>query len=200
MASRGSWIFRRPSPINGRRSGLPARRHNDARPARPCRKQTGLFVCRTGLSGSPRSSRRKTKFCARRLTPNWRPTSPILASLRCVTGSDRALSPGYVGDCQAGIKSSKNRESAWWRWQFQQTGLQSCAWKFPANRENNREFSQKWACFAKNAVQTTENSGRCAQIPYAAQQGINSRHQRIKIRAAGKRVDAAGRHSRRSRS
>jgi hypothetical protein len=46
--------------------------------------------------------------------------------------------------------------------------------KFPANRENNREFSDFGPFFRAIVLKIARNSGGYERIPYAAEQGNNS--------------------------
>jgi hypothetical protein len=57
--------------------------------------------------------------------------------------------------------------------------------KFPANRENNREFHRVRALGAILKVDPRAKSEACSEIPYATEQGIISAEQGILVQEQG---------------
>jgi hypothetical protein len=79
--------------------------------SRPSRNRSCLRDCRTGLFRSPRHSRRKMKFCAQRLSPNWRTKSPILESLPRAFWRNTLLIPDMSGTLREAKNAAKTRSS-----------------------------------------------------------------------------------------
>ena len=104
-----------------------------------------------------------------------------------------ALTRGSIGTIPAS-EETKNTQRYWGgsvadERSQRRTGLRV---KFPANRENNREFYKNWAVWRNCARQNAAESVSCRTIPYKMKQGINSRRTGNLLSRAGNLQRLAG--------
>jgi hypothetical protein len=72
------------------------------------------------------------------------------------------------------------------------SGEPVCGGRFPANRENNREFYKNWTVWRNFTRKSAAKSVSCRAIPYKMKQGINSRRTGNLLSRAGNLQRLAG--------
>src|SRR3984893_5000849 len=118
--------------------------------------------------------------------------TPQGAEIPRITGQrlgSASVTRGNVAGSHTPGNNAPETRLAGWRDSQRRTSLRG---RFPANRENNREFYENRAVWRKIVGKNAAKSVSCRAIPYKMKQGINSRRTGNLLSRAGNLLRLTG--------